>query len=241
VVAVIGGSGSNSLTGANPANTWNITGTNSGNITGTVAFTAFATLTGGSGNDVFVFSAGAGVSGTITGKAGTNRLDYSGFGAGVYANLLTAAATATGGIANIQQIFGSGMGDVLVGNGTGVTLLETAGKNLIIGGTGGGATLVSGSGEDIVIAGSTVYDNNQAALQAIEHFWATDGGNFGARVAALTSGIPGGYKLDSSTVLHHTGAADTITLNSALDWLFWRASGGGADNLTGTPGQSQQI
>ncbi len=241
MTAFIGGSGSNSLTGANVANTWNITGSNAGNVNGTVAFTAFATLTGGSNNDGFVFSAGAGVSGSITGKGGTNRLDYTSFGNSVYVNMFTAAATGTGGIANVQQVYGSGMGDVLVGDGANVLLSESAGKNLIIGGTHGGATLISGSGEDIVIAGSTIYDNDQAALQAIENFWATDAGSFSDRTAALAAGITGGYALNTSTVTHHTGAADIISLNSALDWLFWRASGSGADTLSGTPARGQHI
>ena len=241
LVSIIGGSGTNTLTGTNTPNTWHITGANAGDFNGTVAFTAFANLTGGSNSDAFVFSAGASVSGMITGKANTNRLDYRSFGASVYVNLLTAAAAATGGIANIQQVYGSGMGDVLVGNGANVLLSESAGKNLIIGGTGGGATLVSGSGEDIVIAGSTIYDNSQAQLEAIENFWATDSGSFSQRVADLAMGIPAGVKLDGSTVTHHLGAADSITLNSALDWVFWRSTGARPDILTGTPGKDQQI
>ena len=55
------------------------------------------------------------------------------------------------------------------------------------------------------------------------------------------SGIPGGYKLTTSTV-KHAAASDTIALGSANDWLFWRMAGASdVDNLTGTPLQSTFI
>jgi len=241
LVGVTGGSGSNTLTGANTPSTWNITGNNAGNINNSLTFAAFANLTGGTANDTFVFGNAAGVSGTINGGAGTNGLNYSAYLTGVYVNLLSGVATGTGRITNILQAYGSGQGDVLVGNGTGVLLAETAGMNLMIGGTGGQATLDSGSGQDIVIAGSTTYDNNQVALQAIEEYWSTNGGTFAQRVAELSSGITGNYKLNTSTVTHHGGNGDTIALGSANDWLFWRMVGTGADTLTGTPGQSNLI
>jgi hypothetical protein len=242
LVGVTGGSGSNTLTGANTANTWNITGSNAGNINGSFTFVGFANLWGGTALNDFVFSNGAGVTGKIKGGTGANQLDYSAYLTGVYVNMVSGVATGTGGITNIQQVYGSGQGDVLVGNGIGVLLVEIAGMNLMIGGTGGQATLDSGSGQDIVIAGSTTYDNNQAALQAIEKYWSTNGGTFAQRVAGLTAGVePGGYKLNSATVTHHGGNADTISLGSANDWLFWRMVGAGADTLTGTPGQSTLI
>jgi hypothetical protein len=159
----------------------------------------------------------------------------------VYVNLVTGTATGTGAVTNIQVVKGSGHNDVLVGNGTGVVLIETAGKNLIIGGTGGGATIDSGSGQDIVIAGSTTYDNNQAALQAIESYWSTNSGTFAQRVATLQAGIPGGYSLTTATVTHHTGNGATIALGSANDWVFWRTTGTGTDTVTGTPKQSTLI
>jgi hypothetical protein len=124
-------------------------------------------LTGGAAENGFVFITDAGVSGAISGELDggggvDNELDYSGYHNSVFVNMLTGAATGTGGITNIQQVNGSGQGDVLVGDGTGVVLVETAGKNLMIGGTGGGAKLGSGDGQDIVIAGSTTTTTNTA-------------------------------------------------------------------------------
>jgi len=133
LVGIIGGGGNNTLRGANAANTWNITAANAGNINGSLTFAGFADLTGGTASDFFVFSNGSAVSGTINGGTGTSRLDYSAYLTGVYVNLVTGAATGAGNVTNIQQVYGSGNNDVLVGNGAGVLLMETAGMNLMIG------------------------------------------------------------------------------------------------------------
>jgi hypothetical protein len=101
---------------------------------------------------------------------------------------------------------------VLVANSAGALLVETAGDNLMIGGSGSGTTLDSGSGEDLVIAGSTFYDNNLTALQAIENYWAANVGiSFAATVAGLKAGILGGYKLNTSTVKHQGIGDNTAT------------------------------
>jgi virginiamycin B lyase len=240
----LGSNGSNTLYGPDTANTWQITGINAGKMfapAATYTFTSFANLVGGTVADQFNFNNAKGVTGTIDGGGGDATLNYKAYQFGVYVNLAADVATGTGGVTNIMQVNGSGRGDVLVGDGTGILLAEAFGRNLIIGGTGGQTTLDSGTGQDIVIAGSTSYDSNQAALQALETYWSTNGGTFAQRVAALSSGISGGYMLNTSTVTHHTNNADTIDLGSANDWLFWRMAGTGADTLTGTPKHSTLI
>ncbi len=242
LVAIIGGSAINTLIGANIASTWNINGTNTGTVNGSLAFTAFANLTGGTVNNDFVFASGAGVTGKITGKTtATNRLDYTAYTTGIYVNLLSLVATGTGGISNIQQVYGGSGNDIIVGAGSGILLQAGSGSNLIIGGTGR-ATIDSGSGEDLVIAGSTSYDSNATALKAIEAYWSDTAIAFSTRVTQLSGvGTPTGhYKLTSSTV-KHAAASDTIVLGSADDWLFWRKTGTDADHLTGTPEKSTII
>ncbi len=232
--------GSNTMKGPNQANVWTINAANAGNLNGSFTFTAFASLTGGSSTDSFVFSDQKGVTGTIDGAAGTNRMDYSAYSTALYVNLRTNVASGTGGIKNILQVYGGGQNDVLVGTGTGVLLVETAGKNLLIGG-GGQATLDSGSGQYIVIAGTTSYDTNATALKAIESFWATNPQDFPHSVAQLSGpGITGGYKLNASTD-QHDNAGDTIALDSPNDWLFWRLAGANADTESGTPGHSTYL
>src|SRR5262249_41271067 len=57
-IGVVTGSAAagDTLVGGNAINTWNVTGTNAGNIGGTLTFSAFENLTGGTGADTFKFS-----------------------------------------------------------------------------------------------------------------------------------------------------------------------------------------
>ena len=75
---VNGGGGSDTLVGPNATSTWNITGSNAGNL-GNLTFTAVQNLTGGTGDDTFRFGNGAGVSGIVNGGGGTDKLDYSAY------------------------------------------------------------------------------------------------------------------------------------------------------------------
>jgi Ca2+-binding RTX toxin-like protein len=76
VDSFIGGSGPNTLIAKNEANTWNITGTNSGDVNG-IDFTKFRNLIGGTQNDTFLFNDAGNVTGKMDGGAGTDVLDYS--------------------------------------------------------------------------------------------------------------------------------------------------------------------
>jgi hypothetical protein len=235
-VTLNGGVGSNSLTGPDVASVWTINGSNAGTLNTRVNFSSVANLVGGNAGNSFSFNKAAMLTGTIDGGADADQLNYSAYGTGVYVNFLSGTATGTNGITNIEQVNGSNLDDVLVGTGADATLTEKSGDNLIIGGADGGSLLHSGSGQDIVIAGSTTYDDDQAALMAIENFWATNHGPLAARVAALTSGISGNqpgvtYQLTANSVLPPSGAGDIIDLSSKEDWLFWR--GPSVDKLSG--------
>lgn len=73
-----GGAGNDTLIGTNVAQTWNITGANSGNIPGaTSAFQNVETLRGGTAADSFVFGAAGSVALTIDGNLGIDTLDNS--------------------------------------------------------------------------------------------------------------------------------------------------------------------
>jgi hypothetical protein len=149
----------------------------------------------------------------------------------VYANLQTAQATGTGGIAAIQNLTGGLGNDILVGDANNNVLIDKAGHNLVIGG-GGGDTLTSGSGGAILIAGKTAYDQNALALAALEAAWAGSS-NYAAAVAALLSGVDyigtdGQHHLaalNSNTVYQPAGSSpSTLTGGSGLD-LFFAALG----------------
>jgi hypothetical protein len=71
-----------------------------------------------------------------------------------------------------------------------------------------------------LIAGSTIYDSNLVALQAIGTTWFGPGTQ-GSRMTALTNGVgaSGNVKLISSNVTPST-SIDKLTGGSGNDW-FW--------------------
>jgi Ca2+-binding RTX toxin-like protein len=75
-----GGPGSDGLIGPNGGNTFHITGMDAGNLSlGATTFTSIEDLSGGNGDDNFVFANGAAVSGLVEGVGGTDTLDLSAY------------------------------------------------------------------------------------------------------------------------------------------------------------------
>ncbi|HEY5022440.1 MAG TPA: choice-of-anchor Q domain-containing protein, partial [Gemmatimonadaceae bacterium] len=73
-----GGTGNDTLVGTNVAQTWNITGGNSGNIPGAASsFSNVESLRGGTAADSFVFGAAGSLTQTIDGNLGTDTLNNS--------------------------------------------------------------------------------------------------------------------------------------------------------------------
>lgn len=128
---------------------------------------------GGSGDDSFKLTAPASaLAGAvkIDGGGGRNTLDYSGYSGNVTVDLpLGSATNVAGGIRNIQNVVGSQGNDIVVGNG-GNVLTGGTGRNLLIAGSTP-STLVGNSGEDILVGGTTNYDTNVQALDAIMTEW----------------------------------------------------------------------
>ena len=81
------------MIGPNATNIWSITAVNAGTV-GTFSFSAVENLTGGTGEDEFVFGAGKTISGKIDGGGGgTDWLDYAAYTTAVTVNLATLTAT----------------------------------------------------------------------------------------------------------------------------------------------------
>ncbi|MBD1920027.1 CHAT domain-containing protein, partial [Microcoleus sp. FACHB-831] len=112
IESVIGTQYSDTIIGANTNNNWNITGSNAGNVNGTLNFSSFENLTGGTLNDTFTFSAAASISGKIDGATGFDTLDYSAINTPVTVNL------ATGVLNNIESVIGTQYSDTLIGANT---------------------------------------------------------------------------------------------------------------------------
>jgi hypothetical protein len=207
-------------------------------------------LSGGSGNDTFVFSDGAGLSGgTIDGGPGTNTLDYHLYTTSVNVNLGLGTATGTGGVNNIQNatggsandtlignaqanvlvgndgndvIKGGGGNDILVGGAGNDTLTAGSGRTILIGGTGSDV-LVGGGDQDILIGGTTDYDANTAALVQIMAEWRQTSETYQQRIDHIRGTVPGGLNgafLFDASTVHDDGVPDTLTGKGNRDW-FW--------------------
>jgi hypothetical protein len=219
-----GGTGSNKLIGPNATNTWNITGTNAGNVAG-VTFSAFPNLTGGTGMDVFVFSAGKNVTGAINGGGGGDWLDYALYTTAVMVNLTTGAATGVGGgVTNIQNVRAGSGGCTLTGNAQGNILIGGSGALTINGGSGRSILIADncaghingGSGTDILIGAKTSYDAstlaNDIALADILAEWQS-GNNYVTRISNIKNGLglTAGHKLRWGFEVKDNGMADVLT------------------------------
>ena len=171
------------------------------------AVAAPVSITAGAGDDVFAFLGAARLAGTIDGGAGVNTLDYSNYNQVVKVNLAAGTATGTAGIANIQNVIGGQAGSLLVGNDSANVLKGGAGRNVIIGG-GGADTLNAGKDGDLLIGGTTAYDQNTTALDAILAAWRSN-----------DLGTVSSYLKWGDTV-KDDGAVDTLTGGNGVDW-FW--------------------
>jgi len=117
---------------------------------------------------------------------------------------------------------GSSANNVLVGGSGNDVLYGGSGRNLLIGG-GGADMLYAGSGGDILIGGTTDYDTNLAALNAIMAEWSRTDLSYDQRITQLDGSMPGGlngaYVLSAATV-HDDGDSDEFVGGGGLDWYF---------------------
>jgi hypothetical protein len=245
-VTFTGGTGDNTLVGANVANQWTITGANAGKV-GSVSFTKVANLVGGSDVDVFKFASAGSLSGSLDGGGAPaykgDWLDYSGLSVAVTVNLQTGSATKIGGgadgrVTNIQNVHGGNGGNLLTGNAQGNILIGGTGNDTLVGGTGpsiliggkGADNITGGSGNDILIGDYTAYDAmstaNENALMSILAEWQSSD-SYETRFQDINTGTGGGLngtaKLKYGTTVKNDSAADSITATdvvAGLDWFF---------------------
>lgn len=215
-VAITGGSGTNTLVGPNTTNNWSITAKNEGTLNNnSVAFSGMENLTGGTGMDAFVFSAGGTVAGTINGGSGGNTL-IAAPTTPTTVNLQTDTATGIGGFANIHDFVGSAtVADTLVGANTTNTwtLNSMTGDTVNSIAFNGFANLDGGTGLDAFVFGA------------------------GATVTGKINGGGGGDWLDYAayatpvTVNLSTGTATGVS--GGIANIQNVRGGQGTDNLTG--------
>jgi hypothetical protein len=177
-----------------------------------VGFEFFDHIIGGTGPNHFLFSVPWGVAASIQGRGSQNTLDYSAFtGGNVIVDLPLGQATGvSGGVSGIQNVIGASGGpagsyNILVGNGGNGLTGGNGRRNLLIAGATA-STLIGGNDDDILIGGTTAYDMDNAALQAIMAEWVRTDEDYATRVSNLFAGTgTGGRVLDATTVFNNGG------------------------------------
>jgi hypothetical protein len=232
------------LIGPDANTTWTVSAANGGaGVAGSFAFvfSGFQNLMGGTGVDVFQFTAGGSLAGHLDGGGQAlhrgfplhqgNWLDYSALTTPVTVNLHTGAATGVaGGVTNIQNVHGGNGGNTLTGDSQGNILIGGSGSDSITGGSGaslliggpGADTINGGSGGDILIGDATSFDTmtaaNEQALMAILAEWQS-ADSYTTRFFDINTGSGGGLngtaRLNLGTTVTDDGAADTITAAAA--------------------------
>jgi hypothetical protein len=247
---ITGGGTADTLRAANIANTWTITGANSGNVNG-IAFTGIARLVGGTSSDAFKFTTGS-VTGTVDGGGGTDALDYSADGGtAATVNLATLTATRTGGFANIEKLVGSTFAaDTLVGpNATRVWSITAANAGTVGAFSFSGVeNLIGGAGIDefVFAACKTVsgkIDGGTGADNWLDYASYTTGVRVDLTANSAT-GVDGGVTGGIANIRNVRGGlgSDTLKGNSKGNILIGGPStdtiigGGGGSILIGGKG-----
>ncbi|MGE0199130.1 MAG: beta strand repeat-containing protein, partial [Simkaniaceae bacterium] len=202
----------NTLTGNNLANTWHITGTNSGTLQNTTfplptlfTFTNFPNLIGGSSSDSFIFDGNYQLNGTvgIDGSGGVNSVTGP--------NVVT-GWTITG---NNAGMINPGVGATLLTNiqtfnGGSATDTFTFSGNFQLSGINGGGGANSVTGPNVATG------------------WMVTGNNAGT----LNPGV-GATPLTNIQTFTGGSAADTFTFNGNFQLSGGIDGGGGTNSLTG--------
>jgi Ca2+-binding RTX toxin-like protein len=229
-----GGAGSDILLGSDADSHWRLTGKNAGRV-GSSSFNTVESLIGGTGVDIFAFTAGGKVTGTVNGGEGANTLNYATYGGPVVVNLRLGTASRTAAIANIANVVGSAVSDILVGDTAENALTGNGGRDILIGG-GGLDQLSGGNGQDLQFGGATIHDTTPAALMAMRAEWRRSIA-YATRISHLRGDLPGGLNaptfLDATSVLDDAGALDLLTGGDGTDWFLLFVGDGVTDAAAG--------
>ena len=260
---VIGGTQANdSLTGPNLANTWNLGAGTSGNIvnsSGTITYSSFESLNGGTNSDNFLIGAGSTITG-IGGGSGIDTLNWSALNVARNVQLsglggtdgFNGADTTSGlNFTNINSVIGSSANtDALTGlntlstwelDGTNRYIDQTSGRALdfasfesLNAGSNGNLFIVSGTQTFNLVGGAgddTFQFNNGASLiGSVSGLGQTAGDTL-----TFASSIAAlNFTLTSASANGFSGTTSVISGGfSGIDSL---AAGSGADTLNGIAG-----
>jgi hypothetical protein len=204
------------------------------------------TIVGGSGGNTIKVTGTGPNPVALDGGGGINTLDYSAYVGNVLVDLPLGVATGlSGGIRHIQNVTGSQGNDLIVGDANANVLVGGTGRNVLIG--GGGADRLDASkstGDNLLIGGTTNWDTNLAALQAVMAEWDRPDLGFADRRSDLLTGTNGQGKkplnvvtvngkqqlilltpatnpTSSNGTVHADTSPDTLVGGAGQNWFFY--------------------
>ena len=230
--SMTGNGSTDTLTGPDTANTWNVTGAGSGNINSLVNFSGFTNLAGGTAADNFVLGNGVVLAGTLSGGTGSDTLNLSGYAATTHVSLTVSAAggysgttsAVSGGFDTIDVVSGSASANNTLTGMNAPSTWTSTGTNSGTYTTGGNTLAFSnfrnwtaGNGAD-TFTGANISGN------------LADGGGATSLGGTITTGGTQNY-LGAVTLIGDTVANSAgITFNSTLDGGFNFTSNNAATN-----------
>jgi hypothetical protein len=250
ITNLVGGSATTDvIVGPNAATTWTISGTNSGTV-GSIGFSGFENLTGGSANDTFAFTGTGSTSGNVNGGSGTNTLNVSGLTAPAIVNLGTKKATPIGGTySNFTVFTGDNSTSSLIGANVANTWNITATNAGTVGSTSfsGFANLTGGTANDTFSlangmgvtgnidggAGTNTLNDSAYLTDVVINLLLGTATNVGA-IANIQNATGGA----GDDILVGNAAANVLIGNGGNNVLI---GGAGADTVTGGAGSDLLI
>lgn len=246
--SIDGGGGSDTLLGADTDTTWNISGAETGTLSGVAGFSSVEILRGGSAVDTFVFANGGSYSGTLNGGTGNDVLNLSAQSGAVSVDL------SAGNILSIESLIGNASDSTLIGddashvwliNGSDSGLMDSiafSGFNNLVGGSGNDFYTLSGGSLSGSLNGGSGTDSLSA--DNANNTWNITGSNSGS-VTGLGgfSGIEsltGGSLIDNfvfenlgtiSGTVNGSGGQDSVDLSAKADAVSISLDSSGYSNI----------
>jgi hypothetical protein len=201
---LIGSAFADTLTGPDADSAWSLTGLDAGSVAG-IGFTGFEHLTGGSGADSFAIASGAGLTGTLDGGQGTDRIDYSAWDSAISIAPTAGIATGFGAIANLEGVTGGSAADTMIGGDAGAIWTLT---------------------------GANAGDLDGFAFSGIEHLSAGSGDDlFRLQGGSLSGDLSGG---GGSDTLDYSGHGDDVLIDLGSGAATALGGWSGIETLVGT-------
>ena len=193
-------------------------------------------LTGDNGNNLLVGGSGAD---TLDGGLGTDTVSYTDSANGVLVDL--SSGTGAGGdaqgdvLTGVENVVGSGAGDILVGDGGANQLSGGAGDDLLSGGSGAD-TLLGGTGSDVLIGGIGADSIDGGDGRDRVDYSASTAGvtvDISLTTAQVSAGDAHGDVLSSIEDITGSDFNDSLKGNGLKNYI---EGGAGADTINGNGG-----